>query len=290
MSSPDNRPDLRVDATEDTNRVSPISVVAEAASDAERSAQVDTVVHDSACEGASLDPVVSRLRRPRLPADNTPTEHNARKTLHREASDSMPSDIADADEGHDSDTTLYAEDSASENVRCATSPRARALRLGVRLAAVCAFVILPVVGLAIGATAGYLKWRDATSRASHIAAIEATEAARDSTIAILAYDPGTVDKNLTAARERITGSFRDDYTKLVNDVVIPGAKQKNITTLVTVPAAGAISASPTHAVVLVFINQTVAIGTDPRTDSSSAVKVTMDKINGKWLISTFDPI
>jgi len=85
VSSPDNRPDLRVDATEDTNRVSPISVVAEAASDAERSAQVDTVVHDSACEGASLDPVVSRLRRPRLPADNTPTEHNARKTLHREA-------------------------------------------------------------------------------------------------------------------------------------------------------------------------------------------------------------
>jgi Mce-associated membrane protein len=51
-----------------------------------------------------------------------------------------------------------------------------------------------------------------------------------------------------------------------------------------------VSAKPDHAVVLVFVNQTVVVGQDAPSDTASSVRVTLDKINGRWLISKFDPV
>jgi Mce-associated membrane protein len=63
-------------------------------------------------------------------------------------------------------------------------------------------------------------------------------------------------------RESLTGKFRDSYTALINDLVIPGSKEKKITAVATVPAAASVSASQNHAVALVFVNQTIIIGSD----------------------------
>jgi len=57
-----------------------------------------------------------------------------------------------------------------------------------------------------------------------------------------------------------------------------------------VPAAASVSAESNHAVVLVFVNQTVVVGGDPPTDTASSVRVTLDKVGDKWLISAFDPV
>ncbi|MDT5067194.1 MAG: Mce-associated rane protein, partial [Mycobacterium sp.] len=51
-----------------------------------------------------------------------------------------------------------------------------------------------------------------------------------------------------------------------------------------------VSAKPNHAVVLVFVNQTVVVGTDAPTDTASSVKVTLDKHGDEWLISEFQPV
>ncbi len=88
------------------------------------------------------------------------------------------------------------------------------------------------------------------------------QAAKDSTIALLSYKPDTVEQQLGGARDLLTGDFRDSYTSLTNDVVIPGAKQKQISAVATVPAVASVSANPSHAVVLVFVNQTVIVGQD----------------------------
>ncbi|MDT7720920.1 MAG: Mce-associated rane protein, partial [Mycobacterium sp.] len=45
-----------------------------------------------------------------------------------------------------------------------------------------------------------------------------------------------------------------------------------------------------HAVALLFVDQTVAVGNDAPTGTSSIVRVTMDKTGGRWLISAFDPV
>jgi Mce-associated membrane protein len=150
--------------------------------------------------------------------------------------------------------------------------------------------LVPGLALLVALAAAFLKWQDSSIRDSDVARVEAVQAAKDSTIALLSYRPDTVDKELAAASGRLTGDFKGAYTKLVNDVVIPGAKQKQISAVATVPAVASVSATPTHATVLVFVNQTVIIGSDAPTDTASSVKVALDKLNGHWLISQFDPI
>jgi Mce-associated membrane protein len=58
----------------------------------------------------------------------------------------------------------------------------------------------------------------------------------------------------------------------------------------TVPAATSTSATAARAVVLVFVNQTVVVGKDAPTNTASSVRVTLDKIDGRWLISQFEPV
>jgi Mce-associated membrane protein len=159
-----------------------------------------------------------------------------------------------------------------------------------RLGRMVVYGILPGLGLLLAVAAGYLKWVDSTMRDAELARAQSVQAAVDSTVAMLSYRPDTVTQNLAAALDRMTGGFRDSYSSLTHDVVIPGAKQRQISAVATVPAAAAVSATPTHAVVLLYVNQATTIGNDPPTDSASRVKVTLEKVNDRWLISQFDPI
>ena len=149
---------------------------------------------------------------------------------------------------------------------------------------------LPALALIIALGVGYLKWLDGTARESQMAAEASVRAASETTVAILSYKPETVDRDLKAAAERLTAGFRQQYTQLVNDVVAPGAKQQHITAVATVPAAASVSATGKHAVVLVFVDQTTTIGNDAPTQTTSSVRVSLEKIDGRWLISQFDPV
>jgi Mce-associated membrane protein len=152
------------------------------------------------------------------------------------------------------------------------------------------FVVLPALALLLASAAGFLKWQDGSAHEAGVARAESVRAATDSTIALLSYKPDTVEKDLDAARGRLTGSFLNAYTSLTHDVVIPGAKQKQISAIATVPAAASTSATENHAVVLLFVNQSVIIGQDAPTSTASSVRVTLDKVGGRWLISQFDPV
>jgi len=161
---------------------------------------------------------------------------------------------------------------------------------GVNWRRVLVYGVLPGLALMLGMTAGFMKWQDSSVRDSDLAAVESLQAAKDSTVALLSYRPDTVERDLTAARDRTTGDFRDSYTKLTNDVVIPGSKEKQIAAVATIPAASSVSANPNHAVALVFVNQTITMGKDQPSDSASSVKVTLDKVGDRWLVSGFDPV
>jgi Mce-associated membrane protein len=160
----------------------------------------------------------------------------------------------------------------------------------IRWSRVIAYGVLPGVALLLASAAGFLKWQDVSARDAAVARAESVQAATDSTIALLSYRADTVQKDLEAARGRLTGTFLNAYTSLTNDVVIPGAKQKQISAVATVPAAASTSATENHAVVLLFVNQTVIVGQDAPTNTASSVRVTLDKVGGRWLISQFDPV
>ncbi len=160
----------------------------------------------------------------------------------------------------------------------------------IRWSRLVAYGLLPGLALSLASAAGYLKWQDGFVRDPVVARAESVRAANDGTIALLSYRPDTVQKDLEAARGRLTGTFLNAYTKLTRDVVIPGAQQKQISAVATVPAAASVSASADHAVVLLFVNQTIIVAQDAPTNTASSVRVTLDKIDGRWLISQFDPV
>lgn len=171
---------------------------------------------------------------------------------------------------------------------CDGQPTGEGRRFRWSRAIACA--VLPGLALLLASAAGYLKWQDASVRDAQLASAESVRTATDSTIALLSYKPDTVEKDLAAARSRLTGTFLNAYTSLTHDLVIPGAKQKQISAIATVPAASSVQATESHAVALLFVNQSVIIGQDAPTNTASSVRVTLDKIDGRWLISGFDPV
>jgi Mce-associated membrane protein len=68
----------------------------------------------------------------------------------------------------------------------------------------------------------------------------------------------------------------------------PRSEGKAGVSVATVPTAASVSEN--HAVVLLFVNQTVNMGNIAPTHTASSVRVPLDKIGGRWLISGFDPV
>jgi Mce-associated membrane protein len=215
-------------------------------------------------------------------------------TAKEEATVPADTDIERAEDAVDDtaaeESTETADESTETTDETSDSAEPEKPKRRIQWARVFAWGVLPAVALLLAMGAGYLKWMDDSVRNSDVARTESMQAAKDSTIALLSYKPDTVEQQLGAARDLLTGEFRDSYTSLTNDVVIPGAKQKQISAVATVAAVASASAEPNHAVVLVFVNQTVAVGQDAPTDTASSVRVTLDKVGDRWLISKFDPV
>ncbi|MDT5001567.1 MAG: Mce-associated rane protein [Mycobacterium sp.] len=203
--------------------------------------------------------------------------------------DSDSKDVIE-DAADDADADADAADDADTADAVKAKRTAKPFRPGIDWPRVFAYGVLPGLALVLALAAGFLKYVDNSVRSSDVARAESMQVAKDSTIALLSYQPDKVKDQLNAARSLLTGDFQNSYTSLINDVVIPGAEQKKISAVATVPAAASVSAQPNHAVVLVFVNQTVIVGADAPTDTASSVKVTLDKHGDKWLISEFQPV
>jgi Mce-associated membrane protein len=217
------------------------------------------------------------------------TDMDATATQLMSVSDQGVDGAAGSGPGDSSDGVgAAAEESAAEEAN-ASAPGARR-RGRVAWSRALVFGVLPALALMLAMGAGYFKWIDSSDRAAEDASIGSVQAATDITIKMLSYRPDTVDKDLDAARESLTGKFRDSYTALITDLVIPGSKEKKISAVATVPAAASVSASQNHAVALVFVNQTITIGSDAPSSTASAIRVTLDKVDTRWLISDFTPI
>lgn len=178
----------------------------------------------------------------------------------------------------------------TEGTEPAEEVAAPAKRRSIEWPRVLAYGILPGLALVLALGAAFLKYQDNSVRDGDSAAAESVQVAKDSTIALLSYKPDTVEQQLSDARSLLTGDFQQAYTDLTTDVVIPGAKEKQISAVATVPAAASVEAEPNRAVVLVFVNQTVVVGADAPTDTASSVRVTLEKTGDRWLISGFDPV
>jgi Mce-associated membrane protein len=133
----------------------------------------------------------------------------------------------------------------------------------------------------------YLPDRE-TDAAAQKAAISA---ASDGTVAVLSYTPDSLDHDFSSAKSHLTGDFLSYYDQFTQQIVAPAAKQKSVKTTAVVLRAALSEFHPNSAVVVLFVNQTTQSKDRPEpTMTSSSVLATMTKANGKWLISSFNPI
>jgi Mce-associated membrane protein len=199
----------------------------------------------------------------------------------------------DTEDTADTEATVTGDDeTVDDDAKVATMTKRETKRekRPIAWSRVVAYGVFPGLALLLAVAAGYLLWTDGSTDGVASARTESVRVASEDAVALLSYKAESADKDLNAARDRLTGDFKDAYTDLIRRVVIPGAKEKQISTVVKVSAAASVSATANNAVVLLFANQTVTMGQGVPTDTQPVIKVTLDKINGRWLVSHFDPV
>ena len=141
------------------------------------------------------EPTATRRRRPRLPRRPKPTDVPTRSTTPRR----RPTHEAEADE------SARRRAASRQTAPSAASSWSRVVAFGV----LPALALVLALGAGIPEVAGQLGRGDRRRRP----AAESVQAAKDSTVALLSYKPDTVEQQLGAARDLLTGDFRDSYTR-----------------------------------------------------------------------------
>lgn len=155
---------------------------------------------------------------------------------------------------------------------------------------------IALLAVALVASAGVAAWlyfsqyrpdQQIDAAASKIA----LDAATNGTVALLSYSPDSLDKDFASAKSHLTGDFLSYYTQFTEQIVTPAAQQKSVKTSASVVRAAVAELHPNSAVVLVFVNQTTTSKENPDgAFAVSSVKVSLNKVDGTWLISSFDPV
>ncbi|GBE67518.1 hypothetical protein MFM001_39800 [Mycobacterium sp. MFM001] len=154
-------------------------------------------------------------------------------------------------------------------------------------------VVLVLLLLASGGLAAWLYFKQyrPDEQTSHAAAQAAVNAAKEGTVALLSYKPDTLAQDFAAAKSHLTGDFLNYYDEFTQQIVTPAAKEKAVTTTAQVVQAAVSEMHPDSAVVLVFVNQSTTSKDRPDPSmAASSVLVSMTKVDGKWLITKFEPV
>lgn len=220
-----------------------------------------------ATEQVSLDKVAAEQPEPE-PTETEPTETEPAETEPAETESAAPEDAAQMDEPSAADEPDEPEPSRNRS------------RIPLVLAA---------LALVLAVACGVLRWLIVTQHESATARTESVEAAKDITVQMLSYETETVDQQLTAARDRMTGEFLGTYTAMINEV-IPAAHAQQIAAVADVQRVGVVSAKPDRAEVVMYVDQSVQVGNKMPEKTLSIVRATMVKEGGQWLLSQYEPV
>ncbi|WP_344523292.1 hypothetical protein, partial [Streptomyces rectiviolaceus] len=167
-------------------------------------------------------------------------------------------------------------------------------RRRARLSAVLA--LLTVAGLVAVAVLG---WQYRDGRQVEAARAQALAAAQKAAPLVLSYDHRHLDRDFAAARDRLTGSFREEYGRTTKAVVAPTAKKyKGVVKASVVtppdggaPAASVASASADSAVVVLFVNQvTKSTQVSGSRVDLNRVRMTLTRTTDGWKVSAVDAL
>ncbi|GAA5098583.1 h domain protein [Nocardia iowensis] len=151
-----------------------------------------------------------------------------------------------------------------------------------------ALSVVTLAALIVLGVSGFRIWDD---KQAEQARKDALTAADRTVSAMFTYDYQTVDTELPKAADNLSPKFRDDYLKLIEQAIAPGAKDKQLSVKATTQAGGVVSADKSHVVVLLFLNQVTTSKDSPEgTTTGSRVRATLDKDGDRWLVDQVTPV
>ncbi|MFV8162872.1 hypothetical protein ACNQVK_12355 [Mycobacterium sp. 134] len=192
--------------------------------------------------------------------------------------ESVDTEEAEADEAEADETEA---DEAAEKPAEPELSRARS-RVSLQ-------VVLAALALVLALTCGVLRWLTVSEDQSATARDEAVQAAKEITAQMLSYETETVDQQLSAARDRMTGDFLGTYTAMINEV-IPAAHAQQIAAVAEVLRAGTVSVKPGSVEMVLFVNQSVQVGNHMPQKTPSVARATLVKEGDRWLMSEYEPV
>jgi Mce-associated membrane protein len=212
-----------------------------------------------------LETEAEEVEEPEATNDETKSEDEA----------SAETEAEDADEDADDDDDLRLKGNQDKRDKRSRRPWGRYARRSV----------LPLLLVASLAVSGFLGWKQWQEHQVKLAGQQAQQAAVAYAQVLTSIDSNKVDENFRQVLDGATGEFKDMYTQ--SSVQLRQLLIDNKATAHGVVVDSAIQSESTNkVVVLVFIDQTVtnAQAPDPRIDRSR-IKMTMEKIDGRWRAS-----
>jgi Mce-associated membrane protein len=152
-------------------------------------------------------------------------------------------------------------------------------------------VVLTLLVAASGVAAGIMDTQTSNDTATQQERDAAEAAAKTEVPQILSYNYKTLSADLARASADTTGQFSGQFGVLAGQLIGPNATKQQTVTNATVPVAAAVDSSGNEVTVLVFVDQSTTSKQQPKAQkNASQLRVTMQKVKGRWLIEQFSAL
>jgi Mce-associated membrane protein len=152
-------------------------------------------------------------------------------------------------------------------------------------------VLLVLVTLALAVAIGFLMQRQDELNDTAAGAQRAMHAAATAAQDLSSYDYRTLESDIKTAANQTTGKLKTDYQRQAQQIVATARQQQAVVNGQTVKS-GVVSATSKKVEVLVFLNQSTSKAAvqdgQQRTPNQLRLLMTMERADGRWLVSRVD--
>ena len=155
--------------------------------------------------------------------------------------------------------------------------------------AIVALLVVLIAGS--GVAAGLWANQASNAKATQAEETAAAAAAKAELPQILSYNYKTLNADLARAAADTTGQFSGQFGVLASQMIGPEATKQQVVTKAVVPVAAPVSSTGNQVTVLVYLDQSTTSKSQPKAQIvPSQVRVTMEKVKGKWLVAVFNAL
>lgn len=172
--------------------------------------------------------------------------------------------------------------SPAEETETVEEPRRRRSRTLI------AFLVISALALAAGGVFGGMVWhRHAVTAARQ----DAQDAGTREAIQLLSYDYRNLEQTMAQRMDLVTGQFQDRYRSMVQDQILPVARNQQVATTASVVASSVVGGDTDQVTLLLFLNQSsTAPSLQQPLLTGSRVEMTLENHDGRWLTADLKPV